>query len=81
MATSAPSDETRRPTNVSLPAGLVQEARAMGINLSQACEAGLRRQLAEARDRLWQEENRAAIAASNAYLETHGLPLAEYRMF
>jgi post-segregation antitoxin (ccd killing protein) len=29
----------------------------------------------------WQKENAAAIAASNLYVETHGLPLAKFRRF
>ncbi len=71
----------KRPTNVSLDAGLVAEARSLGLNVSLACEQGLRRNVAEARDRQWQEENRAAIDSSNAYVEAKGLPLARYRQF
>lgn len=29
--------------------------------------------------RLWQEQNKSAIEARNAYFEKHGLPLARYR--
>jgi len=29
----------------------------------------------------WLKENRAAIELSNAWVEQHGLPLAEYRRF
>lgn len=71
----------RRPTNVSLDRALVEEARALGINLSQACERGIAAQLAQVRGERWLAENRAALEASNDYVEQHGLPLARYRQF
>jgi antitoxin CcdA len=76
---AAPS--ARRPTNVSLDRGLVEEARAHGINLSQACERGIAEQLARVRAEKWLEESRAALNSSNAYVEAHGLPLARFRQF
>ena len=71
----------RRATNLNLEAALVDEARRLGVNLSRAAEAGLRRAVAEEAARRWQEENRAALHSSNAWVEVHGLPLAKYRMF
>lgn len=32
-------------------------------------------------EKQWREENAEAIAASNRYVEEHGLPLAKYRLF
>lgn len=72
---------TRRPTNISLNRALVQEARSLGVNLSQACERGLVQQIAEARSAQWLAENRDAIASSNAFVEANGLPLAALRQF
>lgn len=71
----------RRATNVSLPAALISEARRLGINISQACERGLQEQVRQSRREAWLEENREAIESSNAWVEKHGLPLAEYRQF
>jgi antitoxin CcdA len=71
----------RRPTNVSLDAELVEEARALDINISRACEEGLERAVREERRRRWIEENREAMEASNKWVAEHGLPLAKYRMF
>jgi antitoxin CcdA len=71
----------RKPTNVSLDRALVEEARALGINLSQACEQGITQQVKQQRAERWLEENRAAIESSNAYVEKHGLPLARFRQF
>jgi antitoxin CcdA len=72
---------SRRPTNISLDTRLVAEARALGINISRACEAGLSGQIAREHARRWKEENAAALASSNAYVDAHGLPLAQYRQF
>ncbi len=71
----------RKPTNLSLDADLVADARSLGINLSRACEDALRKEVAVERGRRWQKENAAGIAASNAYVEKHGLPLEKYRQF
>ncbi len=69
----------RRPTNVTLPESLVQEARALNINVSQACERGLLAEVGAAKARRWQEDNRAAIDAWNGHVDRHGIPLAEFR--
>lgn len=74
-------DAPKRPTNVSLNARLLKEAKALGINVSRAAERGLALQIAEARAKKWRAENRKAIEASNAYVEKYGLPLARYRRF
>jgi antitoxin CcdA len=71
----------RRATNVSLPAVLVEEAKALGINLSRACESGVRAALAAERARRWKIENAGAIAAYNRWVEENGLPLDEFRQF
>ena len=71
----------KRPTNVSLDGALVEEAKALGINLSQACEEGLAAAAKKERERRWLEENRAAIESHNQWVAKHELPLAKYRMF
>ena len=71
----------RRSTNLTLSATLVTEARALGVNLPQAAEAGIARAVAEAADASYAVENRAKMAAWSAFFETHGLPLAEHRRF
>lgn len=71
----------RRPTNISLDRGLVEDARALGINLSQACEWGLARQIREKRREQWLQDNSAALASSNDYIDTNGVPLADHRQF
>ena len=71
----------RRPTNVTLRANLLAEAKLLGINVSEACEAGLRERVAEARRQRWLDENREAIAEYNDCVERDGLTLERFRQF
>jgi len=83
MAMNRPSrfEGPKKATNVSLSAELVEEAKKLGINVSEACQSGLAAQVKAARDAAWKEENRAAIESWNDYTRKHGLPLAKYRLF
>ncbi len=71
----------RRPTNVTLPVELVAEAKALQVNVSQACESGLARAVMDARRLRWLEENKGAIEAHNAMIERDGPILDEFRQF
>ena len=79
MSTSV--TQSRRATNVTIPDSLLQEAKALKINVSQACERGLSAAVAEARAQKFLTENREAMDAWNAHVERHGLPLAAHRQF
>jgi antitoxin CcdA len=82
MPDSGPAPATqRRATNVTLREDLVSFAKELGVNISQACEAGLAAQVKAAREKKWLEENREAIEQWNRYVEENGLLLAEYRNF
>lgn len=71
----------RRPTNLSLDARLVEEARELGINLSRASEDALAREVKAERERRFKEENREAFEEYNRFIAEHGLPLERYRLF
>jgi antitoxin CcdA len=71
----------KRPSNVSLSSHLLDEAKSLGVNISQACERGLEDQIRATRSRLWLESNTDAIESSNSYVGKHGLPLARHRRF
>lgn len=76
-----PPRPRRRATNITLDASLIAEAKAAGINISQACENGLTRELKAAREAQWLAENKAALEGWNTWVEENGIPLEEYRMF
>lgn len=81
LATSRTRSATKRATNVSLTEDILAQAKALHINISQAAEAGIAQAIARKRAEQWLAENHAAIESSNAFVEKHGLPLANYRMF
>lgn len=71
----------RRPTNLSIDARLVADAKELGINVSRASEEGVARELKAERERRWLDENKEAIAAYNEWVKNNELPLAKYRQF
>jgi antitoxin CcdA len=71
----------RRPTNVSLPVSLIEDARLLDINLSRACEQGIAAAIKTEREWRWKDQNKEAIEDYNRWVEENGLPLAEYRQF
>jgi antitoxin CcdA len=74
-------ERPKKPTNVSLDSDLVAQAKHLGINLSQSCEEGLRKEVSKALSEQWERENRGALESSNEYVRKNGLPLAKYRLF
>jgi antitoxin CcdA len=71
----------KKPTNLSLDQGLLNEARSFGVNLSRAAENGLKQAVTEAKTAAWKRENAKAVESSNVWAEKHGLPLEKYRQF
>lgn len=63
----------RRPTNLSLDASLLEEARRLELNLSRILEARLREVVQEERARRWLEENEDGFAAYERFVEKHGI--------
>ncbi|AGI74431.1 hypothetical protein OA238_c45690 [Octadecabacter arcticus 238] len=75
------NSQPRKPTNLSMDASLLIEAKALKVNLSRAAEEGVRHAVATAKAEHWRAENASALRSSNSYVEKHGLPLDEYRQF
>ena len=71
----------RRATSLTLDSKLLDDARALGVNVSRAAEAGVAIALKQAREAAWKRENAGAIADFNSYIEENGLPLAKFRQF
>ncbi len=72
---------TKKATNITLSADVLAEARALNINISQACDKYLRELVRGEREKRWQHEHAEFIAAYNQTLEQDGLPLDEWRSF
>ncbi|MCA0011460.1 type II toxin-antitoxin system CcdA family antitoxin [Mesorhizobium sp. B292B1B] len=71
----------RTSVNTSIDSQLIKDAKALGINISRAAEAGIAKAIAAEKTRRWQEENKEAIESSNEYVKRNGLPLAKHRPF
>lgn len=71
----------KRATNLSLDQDLLKDAKALGVNISQAAEKGVSEAVSKAKSEAWLEENREALIAWGEWVEKNGLPLEEFRMF
>lgn len=81
LTASQARSATKRTTDVSLAEDILTQAKALKINTSQAAEAGIAQAIARKQADRWLAENHNAIESSNAFVEKHGVPLANYRMF
>ena len=70
---------SKRPTNLTLNAKVLDLARELGLNLSQTVDGLLAAEVRRIYWERWNEENKSAISAYNARIERDGLPLAKYR--
>ena len=67
--------------NLTLDAEVAEAARTLGLNMSRLAEAAIAEATKAERNRLWREENRAALEAYAEEVAREGLPLASYRRF
>ena len=71
----------KKPTNLSVNSDLLNEAKALKINLSATFEAALLNELKAARRDKWLAENKQAIDACNKLADTQGLFADKHRVF
>ncbi len=71
----------KRATNVSINRGLLEDARALDINLSATLERALEAEVRARKREKWLEENREAIEAYNRRIERDGLAGDHVRAF
>lgn len=64
---------SKQAVNLSISDVILQEARALKLNLSQFLEEGLREHLKRRRAEKWAEENREAIEAYNVRIAKYGV--------
>ncbi|WP_292294574.1 type II toxin-antitoxin system CcdA family antitoxin [Marivita sp.] len=67
--------------NLTLDAEVAQSARSLGLNMSRLAEAAIVQAAKAERNRVWREENQAAIDAYAKEVADDGLPLARFRSF
>lgn len=71
----------KRAANVSINQGLLEEAKALNINLSATLERALEVEVRARRRSQWLEDNREAIAAYNARIQRDGMLSDHVRAF
>lgn len=67
----------KRKTSLTLDGAMLDEARALGINVSAVADAALAKALENARRQAWLEENAEAFAAQSEWHEKHGHPAVD----
>lgn len=67
--------------NLTLDAEVAEMARALGLNMSRLAERAISAATKAERNRLWREENRAAIETYAKEVARDGLPLTSFRTF
>jgi len=70
---SVNSSKAKRRTNVTLNAELLEQAKALGINLSATFDIALKEAVREQQRKQFMEENQQAIDSCNAFTEEAGL--------
>jgi antitoxin CcdA len=79
---NAPGRSRRKvATNLSVRAAVAQQAKALGLNLSEVFEAALLDAIRRKREQMWREENRSAIESYNAKVAKEGLFSDDWRKF
>ena len=63
----------KKAVNLSINSDLLRQARELGLNLSQALEAGIGEAVRQKRAAQWAEENREAIEARRRWVAQNGL--------
>jgi len=75
------SEGAKRAVNLSLNARTLEQARALGMNLSATVDALLAEEVRRRYWERWNEDNHEAITHYNERIAREGLPLARYRSF
>ncbi len=72
MSLATETKPSKRAVNLRVDAKMLDEAKALDINLSATLEQALATTLKAQREATWLEENKAAIDAYNEYFGKHG---------
>jgi antitoxin CcdA len=71
----------KKPTNLSINSDILQQAKALNINLSQTLEERLYQLILDKKKQDWKKENREAIEVYNRRTEKDGVFSDGFRRF
>jgi antitoxin CcdA len=72
---------SRIKVNLTLDAEVTKAARELGLNMSRLAEEAIAQAAKAERNRLWREQNRAALEAYADEIARDGLALSSFRSF
>jgi antitoxin CcdA len=72
LAENSPTKVAKRAVNLRIDSKMLDEAKALNVNLSATLEQALAATLKAQREARWLEENKDAIEAYNDYFGKHG---------
>lgn len=75
------SKNRRRPVNLSVRQDVMEQAKALGINVSQVAESALAREIRRIQEAQWLEENADAIEEYNQRVDEKGMYIEDLRRF
>lgn len=73
------ANASKKATNLSLNAKVLEAAKDLGMNISQTVDGLLAEEVKRRYWDKWNADNKPAIDAYNERVRLHGLPLAKYR--
>lgn len=68
-------------TNITIDHGILEDARSYRLNVSLIAEQALAAAVRAETARRWERKNAEAIAERAAWIEQHGLPLADLQVW
>jgi antitoxin CcdA len=69
----------KKTVNLSLDSIVLEEAKVLGINISQVCNSFLESYIKSEKERLWKLEHSDFFSSYNELIELEGLPLEQWR--
>jgi antitoxin CcdA len=81
MHTQPQPQGPKRAANLTLSTDVLAEAKALGINISKACDAHLRELVRKEKEARWKAEHDDFIQAYNQTVAEESLPLDAWRTF
>lgn len=73
MGTLVPRMQKKRAVNLFVDSELLDEAKRLGINVSETLERRLRSLIRTEQEKRWLEENKEAFSSINSFIEKNGL--------
>jgi antitoxin CcdA len=81
MHTQQHSPSSKRAANLTLSTQVLADAKALGINISKACDTHLRELVRKEKEALWKAEHVDFIQAYNQTVAEESLPLDAWKTF